>query len=190
MTINVKKTKEIVIDFRRTGVHEPVYINDNEIEQVNEYKYLGTVIDDKLNWNKNTQVVFGKVMQRMFFLRKLKQFNVDKTILHLFYQSVIQSIVTFNIVSVYGSLSQKNRERFERVRKMAQRSIGLTLPSFDNIFSERAISKVHRLYPILHIPCLITLFLIDPVLDFVFLVQTLLDTGNPLSPTPFIYLTL
>ena len=107
---------------------------------MNEYKHLGTVIDDKLNWNKNTQLVFGKAMQRMFFLQ---QFNVDRTILHLFYQSVIQSIVTSYIVSVYGSHSKENRERFERVRKRAQRSVGLTLPTYDDIFFECAISKVH-----------------------------------------------
>ena len=62
-TVNVKKTKEMIVDFcRNTGAHELVYINDNEIESVNEYRYLGTVIDDKLNWNKNTQVVYGKAM--------------------------------------------------------------------------------------------------------------------------------
>ena len=79
-------------------------------------------------------------MQRMFFLRKLKQFNVDRTILRLFYQSLIQSIVNFNIVSVYGSLLQKNRDTFERVRKIAQRSVGLILPTYDKMFLERAIT--------------------------------------------------
>ena len=40
----------MIVDFRRNaGADEPVYINDNEIERVNEYKFFGTVIDDKLN---------------------------------------------------------------------------------------------------------------------------------------------
>ena len=48
------------------------------------------MIKFKLITDKNTQFQQG-YMQRMFFIRKLKQFNVDKTILHLFYQHVIQS---------------------------------------------------------------------------------------------------
>ena len=43
--LNVKKTKEIIIDFRRGDVnHIPLYIHEQAIviEHVHEYKYLGT----------------------------------------------------------------------------------------------------------------------------------------------------
>ena len=98
-----------------------------KVERVNEYKYLGTVIDDKLNWNENSKVLYGKANQRLFFLRKLRKFNVDRNILTLFYRSVVQSILTFCIICNFGSLSQSNKGKFERIRKMAQRTIGVTL---------------------------------------------------------------
>ena len=57
LEINVNKTKELVIYFRKRGTPIPALtINGRPIERVSEYKYLGTVIDDKLSLIK-TQVV-------------------------------------------------------------------------------------------------------------------------------------
>ena len=54
------------------------------------------LIDDKLKWIDNTDALCKKGSQRMYFLRKLKHFNVDSTsILNLFYSSVVKSAVYF-----------------------------------------------------------------------------------------------
>ena len=60
------------------------------IEIVTEHKYLGTDIDNRLNWNINTHKLCSKANQRIYFLRKLKLFNID---IMMSYQSVIQSVV-------------------------------------------------------------------------------------------------
>ena len=109
LILNVQKTKEIIFDFRRSShSHEPITIHGHPIEQVPEYKYLGTIIDKKLNWNPNSQVLAGKANQRLYFLRKLREFRVDNTILVLFYQSLLQSILTFSLVCMYGNQSNEN----------------------------------------------------------------------------------
>ncbi len=96
---NVQKTKEMIFDFRRGAeTHDPLTINNCIVERVNEYKYLGTVVDDQLNWNRNTETIYSKANQRLYFLRKLKKFHVDRSILRLFYQSLIQSVLTFNLI--------------------------------------------------------------------------------------------
>lgn len=46
LVLNVNKTKEIVFNFQKNIQSvQPVKINDMSVEVVNEYKYLGTVID-------------------------------------------------------------------------------------------------------------------------------------------------
>ena len=46
LTLNVSKTKEIIIDFRLLKeIHPPVVINEQTVEIVDKYKYLGLVID-------------------------------------------------------------------------------------------------------------------------------------------------
>ena len=63
-----KKTKEMIFDFRKTSRSEqaPLYIDNEPIEQVSEYKYLGTIIDDKINWDANTRRIQSKGNQRLY----------------------------------------------------------------------------------------------------------------------------
>lgn len=43
-----------MIDFRRKESASAVVINGVTVERVDSYKYLGVVIDDKLQWKENT----------------------------------------------------------------------------------------------------------------------------------------
>ena len=57
--LNFNKTKEMIIDFRRgKPSHSKVSIDDKDIEVVEEYKYLGTILDSKLSWNSNTNHIY------------------------------------------------------------------------------------------------------------------------------------
>ena len=51
LLLNVKKTKEVIFDFRhKDNVHSNISIKGQEVERVKEYKYLGVVFDEKLDW--------------------------------------------------------------------------------------------------------------------------------------------
>ena len=52
----------MVIDFRTRNKQVPdqLEINNEPIERVIEYKYLGMIIDDQLKGNVNTDKVFKK----------------------------------------------------------------------------------------------------------------------------------
>lgn len=44
MVLNVSKTKEIIFDPRSIGNHNLVTINEEPVEQVATYKYLGVIL--------------------------------------------------------------------------------------------------------------------------------------------------
>ncbi|KAI3376028.1 hypothetical protein L3Q82_016561 [Scortum barcoo] len=71
--INVKKTKEMIVDFRR-GRHlpSPLYIGGTAVEVVSSFRYLGVHISDDLTWSKNTSCLIRKAHQRLYFLRRLR----------------------------------------------------------------------------------------------------------------------
>ena len=97
--MNVSKTKELIFDFRKKSEGlEPLFLHGKEVQQVGEYKYLGTTITNTLDWTENCNALTKKGNQRLYFLRKLNNLNIDRTILVLFYQSLIQSLLTFNLV--------------------------------------------------------------------------------------------
>ena len=122
LTLNTRKTKEMIFDFRKVGKreHEKIFIGGDAIEQVSEYKYLGTIIDEKLSWDENTKKLQSKGNQRLYFLRKLRSFNVrSQTLIALFYQSVIQSVICFSSVAWFSGLTEKNKSKLTRIVSQA-----------------------------------------------------------------------
>ena len=97
----------MIIDFRknRTNV-TPVFIKNIQIDQVDTYKYLGLILDNKLNWSPNTDAIIKKLRSRMYCLRKLKSFDVNTKILNTFYSSMINSVLTFGL-STWGAIFLK-----------------------------------------------------------------------------------
>ena len=125
LELNVTKTKELVINFRRAKVYmDPIIIRGQPVEIVTNYKYLGTIIDNKLDWSPNTEACCMKANQRMYFLRKLKQFKVDKNILVRFYQTVIQSTMFYNQVCYLGNSKKADTARLDKVARTAAKIVG------------------------------------------------------------------
>ncbi len=102
--LNVKKPKKMIVDFRiNTRVPDTIVIANEEAERVEEYRYLGVVIDKKLTGSGNSQQVYNKCQQRILFLRIVRNTHVDQTILSLFYKCGRVSLVFLN-----GEFSELN----------------------------------------------------------------------------------
>jgi len=86
LLLNVKKTKELIFDFRKTdNIHDSIVIKGEVVERVACYKYLGVVFDENLDWVENSKKVQSKVNQRLHFMSKVSKFHVDNKILTLFF---------------------------------------------------------------------------------------------------------
>ena len=143
LLLNTDKTKEVVFDFRTKPTElKPVVINGCEIEQVDSYKYLGVIIDNKLTWVEQAKSVSSKINKRMFFLRKLNSFHVDKTILELFYSSVINSIICFCLVAWGGNVSVVCRKKIDRVVKRASKITCSQLLFYDELLASLSLKKI------------------------------------------------
>ena len=46
-------------------------INNTEVEQVNQFVYLGTTLDTKLDFKAHTQSVIKKARKRLFIMKHL-----------------------------------------------------------------------------------------------------------------------
>jgi hypothetical protein len=55
LTLNVNKTKELIVDFRKQQrEHPPIHIDRTVVEKVESFKFLGVHITDKLKWSTHT----------------------------------------------------------------------------------------------------------------------------------------
>ena len=59
-------------------------------------KYLGLVIDCKLDWSLKALALLKKGNQQLCFIKKLKSFSFCPKLLELLYRSIVESVVTFN----------------------------------------------------------------------------------------------
>ena len=73
LQLNISKTREMVIDFRkkRKSAFQLLRILGKDVEAVEDHKYLGVTINHRLDWRSNTEAVYKKGMSRLYFLRKL-----------------------------------------------------------------------------------------------------------------------
>ena len=92
-----------------------LFIDVVKVERVTEYKYLGTVLDKKLNLNKNTDFIHRRCQPRIFCLEKLKSLNVSAAVLRTFYWSCTESVLTFSFLCWFGGLNVKGKNVLNKV---------------------------------------------------------------------------
>jgi hypothetical protein len=142
LLLNVNKTKELVIDFHKNATEkDPLLIQDDVVERVDSFKFLGTHLADNLSWSNNCSEIAKKARQRLYFLRKLKAFGVSKNILMNFYRAIIESTLTTGILVWFGRATQRDVKILSSVVRSAEKIVGLALPSLHAIYNERTMKR-------------------------------------------------
>ncbi len=142
LLLNVSKTKEIVVDFRRGHTqHPPLTINGAAVERVSSTKFLGVHISEDLSLTTNTASLGKKAQRRLYFLRKLKRARAPPPIMCTFYRGTMESILTSCIAVWGGSCTDYNRKALQRIVNTAGKIIGAPLPSLQDIYITRLTRK-------------------------------------------------
>jgi hypothetical protein len=100
LSLNINKTKEMIVDSRKHQREHPppIQIDGTVGEKVESFKFL-----DKLKWSTHTDIVVKKAQQRLFNLRMLKKFGLSPKTLTNFYRCTIESILSGCITFWYGN---------------------------------------------------------------------------------------
>ncbi|XP_067372150.1 uncharacterized protein [Channa argus] len=142
LSLNVEKTKETVVDFRRALTqHTPLTINGANVERVSSTKFLGVHITEDLSRTVNTAALAKKSQQRLYFLRKLRRARAPPPIMCTFYRGTIESILMSCITVLYGSCNASCRKTLQRIVRSAEKIIGVSLPSLQDIYGTRLTRK-------------------------------------------------
>jgi len=110
------------------------------VEVVKNFRYLGTMLDDKLSFSCHVDMVHKKAQQRLFLLRKLRSFDVSAHILQMVYQALIESILSFNIVTWFSHLNVREKNRLSRVVNIASKIIGVPQQQLTTLY-DRALTR-------------------------------------------------
>ena len=116
LTINIKKTHYMM--FHRTRIKHntniKIVIDNNIVDHINNTKFLGVIIDSKLNWAAHILDIKSKILKYIGILLKLRIFLQNKYVFH--FHLPIPNLL-------YRSLGKCSTYAFRSVNKNTEKSI-------------------------------------------------------------------
>ena len=120
---------------------QSVCIDGGEIETVQTCKYLGVILDNKLEWSANIEAVYRRGQSHLLFLRRLGSFNVCSDMMCMFYH-VIESSLFYAVVCWGSCTTDKNCWRLDKLVKKAG-SVGRRLDPLSAVVEQRMRRKLY-----------------------------------------------
>ncbi|KAK1800040.1 hypothetical protein P4O66_006547, partial [Electrophorus voltai] len=147
LLLNISKTKELIVDCskKQERHYQPVRISGTIVERVDSFRYLGVHISQDLSWSRHTISLAKKARQRLYHLRRLRDFRLPSKVLRNFYTCTIESILTGNITVWFGNSTKQHRQTLQRVVRSAERITHTELPDLQPIYYKRCQTKARRI---------------------------------------------
>ena len=103
LTLNISKSKYMIISNKRKKEPLSININDTELEQCDSYKYLGVLFDKDLNWKPHIEYICGKISKSVGGLAMLRH-RTSISVLREVYHALINSYTKYGILA-WGNAS-------------------------------------------------------------------------------------
>ena len=104
-----------------------------------------TVIDNKLSFHKNCDVIFKKCRQRMHVLYTLRAFRVNGRIIEKCYHAFVLSVLSFSMVCWFGSLSEKERKRLNGIVRVCGKIVGNNQQTLEHLYRVKSADKAAKI---------------------------------------------
>jgi endonuclease/exonuclease/phosphatase family metal-dependent hydrolase len=106
LSLNVNKTKAMLFHTPQKKVRNiSLKLDDSEIEMVDNFNYLGIILDSHLSWKFHTSMISNKISRTNGIMRKLKK-TIPPSALLLLYNSLILPHLNYGLL-VWGLKSIK-----------------------------------------------------------------------------------
>ena len=122
-----------------------LFMGDHEIEKTDNYKYLGILIDDKLNWDLQITKLCSKLSSVCGVISKVRHY-LDREALMLIYNSLFDSRLRYGILA-WGTAPAQSLSKLRSLQNRAVRFI--TFSSFRTsaapLYSSLKILPLHEM---------------------------------------------
>ena len=118
LSLNVSKTKFMLFHYPQRKVTDKIpvlQINNDKIEHIEEFNFLGLTIDSCLNWKAHTQKIANKISRTLGVMNRIKN-QVPKCVLKMLYNSLVLPHMQYAILTWGFKLGRLNRLQKRAVR--------------------------------------------------------------------------
>ena len=139
MNLNLKKTKEIIIQNRCQPPPESVKFENKLIEQVKLKKNIGIILKNNLSFKEHIEYTKKKCNSKIYLLRELKKLGYNRDELKYFYESSVLSTMLYGYTA-WCSTHQNNMEPLVKIHKQAEAIIGHNLDDLQQCFNKKILN--------------------------------------------------
>lgn len=137
LALNISKTNFVIFAAKNKPIKNvTLLINNKAIAQKDYVKYLGILIDSKLNFNYHITAISKKISRSIGLLYKLRYYVNAKTLMMVYY-SLVYPFLTY-AVAVWGSASDTSLKSLHILQKKVTRLI-----TFNDLFVDQPGPLVH-----------------------------------------------
>ena len=147
LALNSSKTHYMIFTRQKVDFNQQlVKIESSIIERKNTCKFLGLLIDDKLNWSEHITYIRSKISRSLYAMNRLKHV-VSSRYLKTLYDSLVHSYITYGIV-LWGGTCPSYINAIRICQKKAMRCIHNSVYNAhtDPLFRTSKILKFDDLY--------------------------------------------
>ena len=148
LSLNVDKTHFMVFSptKMKSSYDVQLSIENKAIEKVTHTKFLGVILDEKLNWKPHVQYVKTKLSKSIGIMNKARQLLNKESLLSLYYAFIYPYIMY--CVIIWGGSNKTTLDPIIKVQKRAVRFISgkpRQTPS-EPLFNEHSILRFQQIY--------------------------------------------
>lgn len=127
LTINIQKSKCILFSSKLAHSHKAqkdqvdITISGSKLDLVDQYKYLGVILDDRLSFTKHINYLISLINHRLYILRKIQYYINGGTSLLLFKTMILSYFDLGDIF--YDSCSKSMLKRLQTLQNSALRCV-------------------------------------------------------------------
>ena len=127
LSLNIDKTNYMIFSPKgKVCEHQDIYIANEIISEVNHTKFLGVILDNKLNWSHHISHVHNKVSKALGIILKARKVFNTITLLSL-YNALILPYLTY-CIHVWGNAYPTNLKKIAILHKKVVRIISGSKP--------------------------------------------------------------
>ncbi len=149
LSLNIDKTKELVVDYRRQSREtHPITIDSHLWKRVTSFKFLRRSHHRRISHGLLTPIAVLKKAHISVSSSWDGWGSLERSprrILRSFYTCTVESILTGCITAWYGNSTAGNRRALQRVVRTARHIVGGELPSLQDIYTRRCTRKARRI---------------------------------------------
>ena len=147
LSLNIDKTNFMVFRPKNKNDECPeIKINGTNINHVNQAKFLGVIIDCKLNWADHTKHVIQKISKGIGIIIKARKYFNQDTLLNL-YNTLVLPFITY-CIHVWGTAANTYLDKIHILQKKIVRIISGVPPRTHSqpFFEKLHIMTIHQIY--------------------------------------------